>query len=75
MAVWVKPCINPKHSTLFTLQTGLFGEVLRLLRFFRGPSRHSYERVATEVSSLQLTHLQMEHVYEVHFASGCPAVQ
>ena len=38
-------------------------------------SGHSYERVATEVSSLQLTHLQMEHVYEVRFASGCPAVQ
>ena len=27
-------------------------------------SGHSYERVAAEVSSLHLTHLQMEHVYE-----------
>ena len=28
-------------------------------------SGHSYERIATEVASLQLTHLQMEHVYEM----------
>ncbi|CAE7461880.1 unnamed protein product, partial [Symbiodinium pilosum] len=37
-------------------------------------SGYSYERVASEVSSLQLTHLQMEHVYELGICNQCPDV-